>query len=238
MSVSITVSVHASVSASVSVSALVTVYCYFRLPGALPPPSPQLLQLPFCSLIPGTVSLNNPLSPGAEKCHPEGTAHPSIAVGFSPIRSHPCERHRLRSTVVCVPPHSMGSGAGTASKLKRRYTGFSSIQRGITVPEVGVPAAVLVNAKLTPSREAPPRPRTSPRPRYFSLGQKPVALREPILQPLQPRCPGCCCCSCCTASDVCRSTNEPCGAAPRYVSSDVLHRHASTWVASHSPHAV
>ena len=113
-----------------------------------------------------------------------------VEVGFRRIRSHPCEGHRLRSTVVYVP-------------LKTRYTGFSSIQRGITVPEVAVPAAVLVNAKLTPSREAPPRPRTSPRPRYFSLGQKPVALREPILQPLQPRCPGCCCCSCCTASDVC-----------------------------------
>ena len=48
----------------------------------------------------------------------------------------------------------MGSGAGTASKLKRRYTGFSSIPRGIAVPEVGVPAAVLVNAKLTASRGA------------------------------------------------------------------------------------
>ena len=159
VSVSITVSVQASVSASVSVSALVTVYCYFRHPGALPPPSAQLLQLPFSSITKGTGSLNNPLSPGAEKCNPEGTAHPSIAVvvlplacvevGFSPIRSHPCERHRLRSTVVCVPPHSMGSGAGTASKLKRRYTGFSGIPRGIAVPEVGVPAAVLVNAKLS-----------------------------------------------------------------------------------------
>ena len=162
-------------------------------PGALPPPSPQLLQLLFCSIISGTRNLSNPLSPGAEKCYPEGVAQPSIAVvvlplacvevGFRRIRSHPCEGHRLRSTVVYVPPHSMGSGAGTASKLKRRYTGFSSIQRGITVPEVAVPAAVLVNAKLTPSREAPPRPRTSPRPRCFSLGQKPVALREPILQP-------------------------------------------------------
>ena len=50
VSVSIAVSVHASVSASVSVSALVTVYCYFRHPEALPPPSPQLLQLPFCSI--------------------------------------------------------------------------------------------------------------------------------------------------------------------------------------------
>ena len=85
-----------------------------------------------------------------------------VEVWFRRIRSHPCEGHRLRSTVVCVPPHSMGSGAGTASKLKRRYTGFSSIQRGIAVPEVGVPAAVLVNTKLTTSREAPPRPRTSP----------------------------------------------------------------------------
>mgnify|MGYP003324826861 CR=1 FL=1 len=61
--------------------------------------------------------------------------------------------------MVCVPPHSMGSGAGTASKLKRRYTGFSSIPRGIAVPEVGVPAAVLVNAKLTARREAPPKKR-------------------------------------------------------------------------------
>ena len=121
VSVSITVSVHASVSASVSVSALVTVYCYFRHPGALPPPSPQLLQLPFCSVIPGTENLNNPLSPEAEKCHPEKAAQPSIAVvvlplacvevGFRRIRSHPCEGHRLRSTVVYVPPHSMGSGA-------------------------------------------------------------------------------------------------------------------------------
>ena len=77
VSVSIAVSVHASVSALVSVSVLVTVYCYFRHPGALPPPSPQLLQLPFCSVIPGTGSLNNPLSPGAEKCHPEKAAQPS-----------------------------------------------------------------------------------------------------------------------------------------------------------------
>jgi len=128
-------------------------------PGARPPPSPQLLQLLFCSVISGTRSLSNPLSPGADKCYPEGVARPSIAVvvlplacvevGFRRIRSHPCEGHRLRSTVVYVP-------------LKTRYTGFSSIQRGITVPEVAVPAAVLVNAKLTPSREAPPRPRTSP----------------------------------------------------------------------------
>ena len=110
-------------------------------PGARPPPSPQLLQLLFCSVISGTRSLSNPLSPGADKCYPEGVARPSIAVvvlplacvevGFRRIRSHPCEGHRLRSTVVCVPPHSMGSGAGTASKLKRRYTGFSSIPRGI-----------------------------------------------------------------------------------------------------------
>ena len=48
--VSIVVSVHASVSASVSVPVVVTVYCYFQHPGALPPPSPQLLQLPFCSI--------------------------------------------------------------------------------------------------------------------------------------------------------------------------------------------
>ena len=70
VSVSITVSVHASVSASVSVSAA-------AITRALPPPSPQLLQLPFCSVIPGTGSLNNPLSPGAEKCHPEKNAQPS-----------------------------------------------------------------------------------------------------------------------------------------------------------------
>ena len=135
VSVSITVSVQASVSASVSVSALVTVYCYFRHPGALPPPSAQLLQLPFSSITKGTGSLNNPLSPGAEKCNPEGTAHPSIAVvvlplafvevGFSPIRSHPCERHRLRSTVVCVPPHSGGSGAGSTARSKAHL--FSAI---------------------------------------------------------------------------------------------------------------
>ena len=80
VSVSITVSVHASVSASVSVSALVTVYCYFRHPEALPPPSPQLRQLPFCSVIPGTGSLDNPLSPGAEKCHPEKAAQSTITV--------------------------------------------------------------------------------------------------------------------------------------------------------------
>ena len=77
VSVSIAVSLHASVSASVSVSVLVTVYCYFRHPGALPPPSPQLLQLPFCSVISGTGSLSNPLSPEAEKCHPEKAAQPS-----------------------------------------------------------------------------------------------------------------------------------------------------------------
>ena len=67
VSVSITVSVHASVSASVSVSVLVTVYCYFQHPGALPPPSAQLLQLPFCSVNSGTASLSNLLSPKAEK---------------------------------------------------------------------------------------------------------------------------------------------------------------------------
>ena len=132
VSVSITVSVHASVS----VSALVTVYCYFRHPEALPPPSAQLLQLPFSSITKGTGSLNNPLSPGAEKCNPEGTAHPSIAVvvlplacvevGLSRIRSHPCEGHRLKSTVVCVPPHSGGSGAGSTSTLKSAVV-FSSI---------------------------------------------------------------------------------------------------------------
>ena len=84
VSVSITVSVHASVS----ISALVTVYCYFRHPGALPPPSPQLLQLPFCSVIPGTENLNNPLSPEAEKCHPEEAAHSSIAVVALPLSLH------------------------------------------------------------------------------------------------------------------------------------------------------
>ena len=128
VSVSITVSVHASVSASVSVSALVTVYCYFRHPEALPPPSPQILQLPFSSITKGTGSLNHPLSPEAEKCHPEKAAQSSITVvvlplacvevGFCRIRSHPCEGHGLRSTVACVPPHSMGSGAGSASRLK------------------------------------------------------------------------------------------------------------------------
>ena len=107
VSVSITVSVHASVSASVSVSVLVTVYCYFRHPGALPPPSPQLLQLPFCSVISGTRSLSNPLSPGAEKCYPEGVAQPSIAVVVLPlacvevrsrrIRSHPCDVRGLQA---------------------------------------------------------------------------------------------------------------------------------------------
>ena len=121
VSVSIAVSVHASVSASVSVSVLVSVYCYFRHPGALPPPSPQMLQLPCSSITKGTGSLSNPLSPKAETCYPEGAAQTSIAlvvlplacveVGFCRIRSHPCEGHRLRSTVVCVPPHSMGSGA-------------------------------------------------------------------------------------------------------------------------------
>ena len=35
----------------------------------------------------------------------------SVEAGFRRIRSHPRERHRLKSTVVCVPPHSMGSGA-------------------------------------------------------------------------------------------------------------------------------
>ena len=134
--VTIAVSVHASVSASVSVSALVTVYCYFHHPGALPPPSAQLLQLPFSSITKGTGSLSNPLSPGAENCNPEGTAHPSIAVvvltlacvevGFTPIRSHPCEGYKLRSTAVCVPPHSMGSGAGSASGLKSRLVSSGS----------------------------------------------------------------------------------------------------------------
>ena len=84
VSVPITVSVHASVS----ISALVTVYCYFRHPEALPPPSPQLLQWPFCSVIPGTGSLNNPLSPKAEKCHPEKAAQSSIAVVALPLSLH------------------------------------------------------------------------------------------------------------------------------------------------------
>ena len=88
VSVSIAVSVHASVSALVSVSVLVTVYCYFRHPGALPPPSPQLLQLPFCSVISSTGSLSNPLSPEAEKCHPEEAAHSSIAVVALPLSLH------------------------------------------------------------------------------------------------------------------------------------------------------
>ena len=88
VSVSITVSVHASVSASLSVSALVNVYSYFRHPEALPPPSPQLLQLPFCTVIPGTGSLSNPLSPWAEKCHPEEAAQSSIAVDALPLSHH------------------------------------------------------------------------------------------------------------------------------------------------------
>ena len=76
------------------------------------------------------------LSPGAEKCHPEKAAQLSIVVivlplacvelGFCRIRSHPCEGHRLRSTVVCVPPHSGGSGAGSTSTLKSAFV-FSSI---------------------------------------------------------------------------------------------------------------
>ena len=85
---SVSVSVHASLFAFVSVSVLVTVYCYFRHPGALPPPSPQLLQLPFCSVIPGTGSLSNPLSPEAEKCHPEEAAQSSIAVVALPLSHH------------------------------------------------------------------------------------------------------------------------------------------------------
>ena len=87
VSVSITVSVHASVSASVSVSAA-------AITRALPPPSPQLLQLPFCSVIPGTGSLNNPLSPEAEKCHPEEAAHSSIAVVALPLSLHEPWRKR------------------------------------------------------------------------------------------------------------------------------------------------
>ena len=94
VSVSIAVSVHASVSASVSVSVLVTVYCCFRQPGALPPPSAQLLQLPFCSINSGTRSLNNPLSPGAEKCHPEKAAQSSIAVVALPLSLHEPWRKR------------------------------------------------------------------------------------------------------------------------------------------------
>ena len=100
VSVSITVSVHASVSASVSVSALVTVYCYFRHPEALPPPSPQLRQLPFYSVVPGTGSVNNPLSPGAEKCHLEKAAQPSgrcTGCARSPIAGQRSTRRRLRS---------------------------------------------------------------------------------------------------------------------------------------------
>ena len=93
VSVSITVSVHASVSASVSVSAA-------AITRALPPPSPQLLQLPFCSVIPGTGSLNNPLSPGAEKCHLEKAAQPSgrcTGCARSPIARQKSPRRRLRS---------------------------------------------------------------------------------------------------------------------------------------------
>ena len=93
VSVSITVSVHASVSASVSVSAA-------AITRALPPPSPQLLQLPFCSVIPGTGSLDNPLSPGAEKCHLEKAAQPSgrcTGCARSPIARQKSPRRRLRS---------------------------------------------------------------------------------------------------------------------------------------------
>ena len=59
-----------------------------RHPGALPPPSAQLLQLPFCSVISGTGSLSNPLSPEAEKCHPEKAAQSSIAVVALPLSLH------------------------------------------------------------------------------------------------------------------------------------------------------
>ena len=78
VSVTIAVSVHASVYPSISVSVL-------RHPGALPPPSPQRLQLPFSSITKGTGSLSNPLSPRAEMCYPGKAAHPSIAVVVLPL---------------------------------------------------------------------------------------------------------------------------------------------------------
>ena len=112
VSVSIAVSVHASVSALVSVSVLVTVYCYFRHPGALPPPSPQLLQLPFCSVISSTGSLSNPLSPEAEKCHPEKAAQPSGGCTST---------SRLSSTFPwrCTKPHR-GTRKHSSQAEKRR----------------------------------------------------------------------------------------------------------------------
>ena len=80
-----------------------------------------------------------------------------------------------------VPPHSIPSVRGPqaeehrgvrAASLdgKRRWNSqqaqkalhrISSIPRGIAAPQIDFPAAVLVNAKLTVGRGAPPRPRTS-----------------------------------------------------------------------------
>ena len=147
----------------ISVSDLVSIYCYFMTPTTTSRSTAAAIATTTAiTILLGhlrhTKSQQSPLPRGGQVLL-EGVARPSIAVvvlplacvevGFRRIRSHPCEGHRLRSTVVYVPPHSMGSGAGTASKLKRRYTGFSGIPRGIAVPEVGVPAAVLVNAKLS-----------------------------------------------------------------------------------------
>ena len=142
VSVPITVSVHASVS----ISALVTVYCYFRHPGALPPPSPQLLQLPFCSVIPGTGSLNNPLSPGAEKCHPEKAAQPSggcTGCARSPIAGQRSTRRRLRS-----PARTHYRYLGRALRLRLRLLGLRLRLRLPSLQQESLPSSL----SLTPVR--------------------------------------------------------------------------------------
>ena len=96
-------------------------HLYLHLYLYLPPPSPehyrrhhhpQLLQLQFCSVIPGTRSLNNPLSPRAEKCHPEKAAQPSGGCTST---------SRLSSTLPwrCTKPHR-GKRKHSSQAEKRR----------------------------------------------------------------------------------------------------------------------
>ena len=134
------------VSASVSVSVLVTVYCYYRHPGALPPPSPQLLQLPFCSVISSTGSLSNPLSPEAEKCHPEKAAQPSgrcTGCARSPIAGQRSTRRRLRSA---ARTHYRYLGRGV--RLRLRLLGLRLRLRLPSLQQESLPSSL----SLTPVR--------------------------------------------------------------------------------------
>ena len=54
-----------------------------------------------------------------------------------------------------------GKRRWNSQQAQKALHNISSIPRGIAAPQVDFPAAVLVNAKLTVGRGAPPRPRTS-----------------------------------------------------------------------------